>query len=197
MIHERPPYEPDKHGRAAHVDVRAATTDDIEAIARIDEARGIGSVESLVPRILASFERVARDKVRWHNWVASVKGEVVGYAICRYHAWSESNGDSGLPEGWYLAGLSVLPSHRRRGIGRSITEHRITWLSERTDVVYYTAAEVNRPSIELHEALGLVEVARGLVVSFPRRSEELHILGEKRLTRTRSAPEDCVGAQES
>ena len=176
MIKHRPSYEPDKHGRATHVDVRAATTDDIEASARIDEAFGIGPVETLVPRIVASFERIAREKVRWYNWVASVKGEVLGYAICRYHAWSERNGDSGLPEGWYLAGLNVLPSHRRRGVGRALTEHRITWLSERTDVVYYTAAEVNGPSIELHEALGLVEVARGLVVSFPRRSEELHIL---------------------
>ncbi len=91
--------------------------------------------------------------------------------------------DSGLHEGWYLEGLSVLPTHRRRGIGRALTEHRITWLSERTDVVYYTAAEVNRPSIELHEALGFVEVARGLVVSFPRREEELQILGKKRVSR--------------
>jgi len=181
-IHERPAYEPDKHGRATQIDVCAATTDDIEAIARIDEARGKGSVEILVPRILASFERIAREEVRWHNFVASVKGEVVGYAICRYHAWGERNGDSGLPEGWYLAGLSVLPSHRRRGVGRSLTEHRITWVSERTDVVYYTVAEANGPSIALHEAVGLVEVARGLVLSFPRRSEELHILGEKRLS---------------
>ena len=182
MIHERPPYEPNKHGRATHLDVRAATTDDIEAIALIDEARGIGSVETLVPRILASFERIARGGVRWHNWVASVKGEVVGYAVCRYHAWAEKNGDSELPEGWYLAGLSVMPSQRRRGVGRALTEHRITWLSERTDVAYYTAAEANGPSIELHEALGFVEVARGLVVAFPRRSEEPQILGEKRLT---------------
>ncbi len=183
VTYNRPPYEPDKHGRSIDVDVRAATTDDIEAIARIDEARGKGSVETLVPRIVASFERIARGEVRWYNFVASVKGEVVGHAICRYHAWSERNGDSGLPEGWYLAGLSVLPTHRRRGIGRALTEHRITWLSERTDVVYYTAAEVNRPSIELHEALGLVEVARGLVVSFPRREEELQILGKKRVSR--------------
>ena len=182
-IHERPAYEPDKHGLATQVDVRAATTDDIEAIARIDEARGKGSVEILVPRILASFERIARDNVRWHNFVASVEGEVVGYAICRYHAWAERNGDSGLPEGWYLAGLSVLPSRRRRGVGRALTEHRIAWVSERTDVVYYTVAEANGPSIGLHEAVGLVEVARGLVLSFPRREEELHILGEKRLSR--------------
>ena len=183
MINDRPPYEPDKHGRATHVDVRLATTDDIGAIALVDEAHGIGSVETLIPRIVASFERIAREKVRWYNWVASVKGEVVGYAICRYHAWSEKDGESGLPEGWYLAGLSVLPSHRRQGVGRALTEHRITWLSERTDVVYYTAAEVNRPSIELHEALGLVEVARGLVASFPRREEELQILGKKRVSR--------------
>ena len=180
-IHNRPPYEPGKHGRSTHVDVREATLDDIEAIALIDEAYGIGSIETLVPRILASFERISRGEVRWHNWVASVNGEVVGYAVCRYHAWAERNGDSGLPEGWYLAGLSVLPSQRRRGVGRALTEHRITWLSERTDVVYYNADEVNGPSIELHEELGFVEVARGLLP--PRRSnDELQILGEKSLT---------------
>ena len=183
MIYNRPPYEPDKRGRAAHVDVRTATTDDIEAIARIDEARGKGSVETLVPRIAASFERIAREKIRWYHWVASVKAEVVGYAICRFHAWSERNGDSGLTEGWYLAGVSVLPSQRRQGVGRALTEHRITWLSDRTDVAYYTVAEANGPSIGLHEAVGLVEVARGLVVTFPRPEEELHILGEKRLSR--------------
>ena len=181
-VHNRPPYEPDKHGRATRVDVRTATFEDIEAIALIDEARGIGSVETLVPRILASFECIARGEVRWHNFVASVKSEVVGYAICRYHAWSERNGDPQLPEGWYLAGLNVLPSHRRRGVGRALTEHRITWLTERTDVVYFTAAEANGPSIGLLEALGFTEVARGLVSSFPRRSEELQVLGEKSLT---------------
>ena len=67
MIHDRPPYEPDKHGRPTHVDVGAATADDIEAIALIDEAYGLGSVETLVPRIVAAFERAARGEVRAYN----------------------------------------------------------------------------------------------------------------------------------
>ena len=181
MIHERPPYEPDKHGRATHVDVRAATTDDIEAIARIDEAHGKGSVETLVPRIVASFERIARGEERRYNCIASVKGEVVGYGSCRFRAWSETHEGSGLPDGWYLSGLQVLLSHRRRGIGRALTEHRIRWLSERTDVVYYNADEVNGPSIHLHEALGFVEVARGLLVPI-RSNDELQILEKKMLS---------------
>ena len=182
MIYNRPPYEPDKHGRSTHVDMRAATTDDIEAIARIDEAYGIGSVETLVPRILASFERVACGEDRGYDCVASVKGGVVGYGRCRFRAWSEKEGESVLPDGWYLCGLQVLSSHRRRGIGRALTEHRLTWLGERTDVVYYNADEVNGPSIELHEALGFVEVARGLLPPF-RSNDELQILGKKRLAR--------------
>ncbi len=84
--------------------------------------------------------------------------------------------------GVVLSGLQVLSSHRRRGIGRALTEHRITWLSERTDVVYYNADEINGPSIELHESLGFVEVARGLLPPL-RSNDELQILGEKRLTR--------------
>ncbi len=180
VIYDRPPYEPDKHGRSIDVDVRGATTDDIEAIAEIDEAYGLGSVETLVPRIVASFERVARGEVRGYTCVVPMKGEVVGYGRCRFAAWSEEEGESVLPDGWYLCGLQVLSSHRRQGIGRALTEHRLTWLSERTDVVYYNADEVNGPSIELHEALGFVEVARGILP--PRRSnDELQILGKKRL----------------
>ena len=69
-IHERPPYEPDKHGLGTHVDVRAATTDDIEAIARIDEARGKGSVETLVP-------------ASWHRSRPSPAGRSVGTTSLR------------------------------------------------------------------------------------------------------------------
>ena len=181
VIHNRPPYEPHKHGRPIRFDVREATPDDIEAIALIDEAFGIGSVETLVPRILASFERMARGEERRYNCIASVKGEVVGYGSCRFNAWSEEEGESALPDGWYLSGLQVLSSHRRQGIGRALTEHRIAWLSERTDVVYYNADEANGPSIELHEALGFVEVARGLL-PHRRLNDELQILGKKRLS---------------
>ncbi len=182
MIYNRPPYEPERHGRSTRFDLRAATTDDIEAIARIDEAYGLGSVETLVPRILASFERVACGEDRGYDCVASVKGGVVGYGRCRFRAWSQKEGGSGLPDGWYLCGLQVLSSHRRQGIGRALTETRLKWLSERTDVVYYNADEVNGPSIELHEALGFVEVARGLLLPF-RSNDELQILGKKRLAR--------------
>ena len=59
MTYDRPPYEPAQHGRATYLDVRAATFDDIERIALIDEAYGIGSVETLVPLIVASFARIA------------------------------------------------------------------------------------------------------------------------------------------
>ena len=119
MTYDRPPYEPDKHGRATHADVRPATTDDIEALARIDEAYGLGSVETLVPRIVGSFERVARGEDRGYVCVAPVKGEVVGYGRCKFNAWSEEEGESVLPDGWYLCGLQVLSSHRRQGIGRA------------------------------------------------------------------------------
>ena len=54
----------------------ACGEDDIEAIARMDEASGLGSAEALVPRIAASFERVARGENRGYVCVAPVKGEV-------------------------------------------------------------------------------------------------------------------------
>jgi len=73
--------------------------------------------------------------------------------------------DSLLPDGWYLLGVVVVDRWRRHGIGRALTERRVAWLSQRTDSVHYIANSRNQASLDLHAAMGFVEVARGFTAS--------------------------------
>jgi len=46
-------------------------------------------------------------------------------------------------------------------VGRLLTENRLEWLRQRTEVVFYTTGEPNRASQDLHAPFGFVEVDRG------------------------------------
>ena len=61
------------------------------------------------------------------------------------------------PSGWYLLGVNVLSTHRRRGIATLLTNWRIDWLAGRADQLFYVAIPTNVASIRLHEALGFVK----------------------------------------
>jgi RimJ/RimL family protein N-acetyltransferase len=65
-----------------------------------------------------------------------------------------------VPNGWYLMGVNVLPSHRRSGIGRRFTSVRMQWLAERTHEVWFFTDSQNTASVRLHEEFGFVEVTR-------------------------------------
>lgn len=55
--------------------------------------------------------------------VARLKGQVIGYGKASFLAPSQQDG-GGAPEGWYLTGLVVDPTARRRGVGRQLTQAR-------------------------------------------------------------------------
>lgn len=65
-----------------------------------------------------------------------------------------------IPDGWYLLGVVVVDAWRRHGIGEQLTRRRISWIAERADTAYFFAKPRNRPSLDLHEALGFVEISR-------------------------------------
>ena len=69
------------------------------------------------------------------------------------------------PSGWYLLGVNVRPTHRRRGIATLLTNWRIDWLANRADQLFYVAVPTNVASIKLHEGLGFVKVQEN--VSMP------------------------------
>jgi GNAT superfamily N-acetyltransferase len=177
----RSSYEPEKHGRPIAVEVRAATPADADAIARVDRSAGVEPTEDLAARIRRALGRIAHGEVRRYSCIALVEGRVVGYGKCAYQEWPETPGSSPVPDGWYLTGVQVLHDHRRRGIGRALTIHRIEWLRERTNTIYYFTGERNAPSMDLHGALGFEIVARGVEIplSPPFSNDERHVLGRK------------------
>jgi len=91
-------------------------------------------------------------------FVACLEERVVAFARA---GWLERGT---IPDGWYLTGVIVSAAHRRRGIGRALTEHRIRWLARRTDVVHYFVNARNRASIDLHSSLGFEEIDRNITV---------------------------------
>ena len=87
---------------------------------------------------------------------AFVNNELVGFGRV---AWVEFEAlqVNHAPCGWYLLGVNVLSTHRRRSIGTLLTNWRLDWLADRTDQVFYVAIPTNVASIRLHEALGFVK----------------------------------------
>ena len=70
------------------------------------------------------------------------------------------------PSGYYLMGLVVHPDHRRTGVGTALTQARLDWISQQSDVAWYFANARNAPSIALHALFGFEEVTRSF--SYPR-----------------------------
>lgn len=157
------PYRPQQKSRGlTGVVYRHAHPDDAEAIADIDVERNRDSLERIVPLIRAELRAIADGDPNRATFVAQLEDEILAYGRCggpdRMDRWERHD----LPRGWYLTGVTVASAHRRRGIARDLTLHRLQWLRERTDSVYYFAAAVNRASIRLHEGLGFREIRRGI-----------------------------------
>jgi ribosomal protein S18 acetylase RimI-like enzyme len=140
---------------AVGVEVGLGAVSDLDGIASIHAGRE--GVELDVARARIRRELEAMDPVR-RLFVAHLEGEVVGYGrVARLECRT-------LPAGWYLTGVVVRPDRRRRGIGRSLTRHRIRWLEQRADRIHYFANSQNRVTIALHEWFGFREIARGVSV---------------------------------
>lgn len=92
--------------------------------------------------------------------VASLDGRIIGYGKAGYFAAPAGAPANVVPEGWYLTGVVVEPSMRRRGVGSGLTRTRLAWIAERSDRAYYVANERNLVTIELHASLGFVELTR-------------------------------------
>ena len=87
--------------------------------------------------------------------------EVIGWAMVRKFERPSTSGES-IPGGWYLTGLSVDPTVRRRGIGRALTSSRLKWLQGNTATVRYFTEKDNEASIALHRKFGFTPVREHL-----------------------------------
>jgi GNAT superfamily N-acetyltransferase len=97
--------------------------------------------------------------------VATVGGELAGFARAARWQQPPRGPDNVAPAGWYLLGVVVRDRWRRRGIALELTRKRLEWIAERADRAYYFSNARNRVSIDLHEKAGFVEITRDF--SFP------------------------------
>jgi phosphinothricin acetyltransferase len=92
--------------------------------------------------------------------IGKVGDEVLAFGKARRIAPDNIAAQSGAPIGWYLSGVVVDESYRRRGIGTELTRRRLAWIGERAGEAFYFVNSLNLPSIDLHSRLGFVEIRR-------------------------------------
>lgn len=144
-----PNQRPDNKLLVGPVDVRLATSVDIDGI------RGTDIKAGRSPADVAALDAAILDENRLVV-VASIDGNIVGWG--KTHFWSYADGQA--PGGHYLGGVTVLPEFRRHGIARVLTQVRLDWIWARVDSAWYIVNPSNQASIDLHRQWGFAEVAR-------------------------------------
>ena len=119
-------------------------------MAESTSGRSVDDLQSIYGRDLTRTERAAQVG-------AFVNDELIGFGRIVLVEFEASLAHQ-APSGWYLLGVNVLPTHRRRGIATLLTKWRIDWLANRSDQLFYVAVPTNVESIRLHVAFGFVKV---------------------------------------
>lgn len=136
----------------AEVSVAEAVAADLEELAALQVGVRGGTVPEWSARIGRTMDRALSAVA-----VARAGAEIAGYGNVMYLA---RHAEDGAPEGHYLMGVSVAHRWRRRGIGDALTRWRMAWVWERAPEVWCFVSAANPASIDLHLALGFVEVRR-------------------------------------
>lgn len=147
-------YQPDAHGSPLPgLTVREVADADFHVCARLAALQAGGSTQWWADRLRASLssERVM--------FVATVEDRIAGYARIRWRTPSAEGGHR-VPDGWYLSGILVDATLRRRGVGRALTQARLDWVWQRADHAYMVASHKDLTSIDLHRELGFREITR-------------------------------------
>ena len=97
--------------------------------------------------------------------VAEDAGRVIGYGRTMHLRRAADAPADSVSTGYYLVGLVVDASCRRKGVGSELTRARLAWISGRATEAWYFANARNTASIALHAPFGFREVTREF--SFP------------------------------
>ena len=133
------------------VRLRPATHDDVEGLLAFDM--------TLVVRTRDDWTAAIDKAIRGERLlqVAEVDGVIAAFGQAHH---LEEHPDDHAPAGWFLTGVTVLPDHRRQGLGLSLTTARLDWIADHAGAAWYFANAGNAASIRLHAGLGFVEVSR-------------------------------------
>jgi ribosomal protein S18 acetylase RimI-like enzyme len=154
-------YDPAARGeRSTALRLRAASHRDIATIARLTAEREQQPLAACEASLRGEFDRIERNAARKYFCVAEIDGVIAGFGRATYLPIPDIPEARGMPAGWYLTGVIVDPSWRRRGIGHALTEQRMAWVAQHADAICYYASARNGPTIDLHAAFGFAELTR-------------------------------------
>ncbi|SEJ18447.1 FR47-like protein [Arthrobacter sp. yr096] len=143
--------------------IRPAKESDVPAIVAVDIAAGRADVGNT--RGLAASMKAAVADAACLLLVAEMPPGTTADGAHAVVAWAKTHwwdfADGAAPAGHYLAGITVLPAFRRRGLASELTEARLQWIWERADDAWYVVNARNQASLALHWKWGFREVARG------------------------------------
>ncbi|MFC5678987.1 GNAT family N-acetyltransferase [Aeromicrobium endophyticum] len=141
----------DDRGSAAGVVIRPATREDVDGLLAFDM--------TVVVRTRDDWDDVIDKASRGERLllVAEVEGDIAAFGQAHH---LDADAVDHAPAGWFLTGVTVLPPHRRQGLGASLTTARLDWIAQRSDTAWYFATADNVASIRLHSGLGFDEVSR-------------------------------------
>ena len=139
--------------------IRPALLDDLAELGEIEAAREGGKAAdyaSKFERAITSWNATGQGLVL----VAQHGGRLVALAKVSHFTPPNEAPANIAPPGWYLSGLIAVPEYRRRGIARTLTGARLSWIRERDSRAFYFSNLRNQASIELHREFGFVELTR-------------------------------------
>ena len=139
---------------------RSANLDDVEYIVGIHTARHGTPLD----KARAWAERVVRRSIDepddWLFLFAEHNGERVGFARAGRFIPPDDAPEHCCPAGWYLVGVVVDETWRRRGVARLLTAERLAWIAARSDRSWFFCDADNEASLALHAEFGFEEVTR-------------------------------------
>ena len=143
------------------VTVRRAEPNDAEAVAQLNASRNATAVSEVLPIVRAGLI-TGRDNL----WVAE-SDRIVGYGKVTFVDADRERrlGDCrGVATGYYLMGVVVDESVRRRGVGSALTTTRMRWIEAMGGkAAYFTVNARNRASQALHDPFGFDVGARDIL----------------------------------
>ncbi len=148
------PWQPEAVGKQdlTGVQLRCGRDSDLDSIVALQAER-----HQLDPKKLR--QQLAGRFVAEEYTVAAKDDELLAFGRRMLFTPPSHAHDNCVPPGWYLMGLCVAPAHRRQGLGRQITDARLSALQTTTQQVYYFVNSLNQASIALHQKLGFKEIA--------------------------------------